>query len=69
VVLALRPFVPAIPLMILPTLAHPKTADLRAAQKKELMLAQLRAELCISDDRHLELRQSVASGEDRPWLK
>ena len=33
------------------------------------MLAQLRSELCISDERHEELRQCVSSGEDRPWLR
>ena len=39
------------------------------AQKKELMLSQLRAELCISDERHDELRQCVSAGEERPWLR
>jgi hypothetical protein len=38
-------------------------------QKKELMLSQLRAELCISDERHDELRQSVSAGEERPWIR
>jgi hypothetical protein len=43
--------------------------DLAGAQKKELMLAQLRTELKISDERHEELRQCISNGEDRPWLK
>lgn len=38
-------------------------------QKKELMLAQLRAELKISDERHEELRQFISNGEERPWLR
>ncbi|EIE24883.1 hypothetical protein COCSUDRAFT_46996 [Coccomyxa subellipsoidea C-169] len=37
--------------------------------KKELMLAQLRTELKISDERHEELRQCISNEEDRPWLK
>ena len=46
-----------------------KDRQLFSLQKKELMLAQLRSELCVSDDRHLELRQAVSEGEDQPWLK
>ncbi|BDA49275.1 Protein EMSY-LIKE 3 [Coccomyxa sp. Obi] len=37
--------------------------------KKELMLAQLRTELKISDERHEELRQCISNGEERPWIK
>ncbi|CAK0786367.1 hypothetical protein CVIRNUC_009580 [Coccomyxa viridis] len=36
---------------------------------KELMLSKLRTELCISDERHEELRQRLDSGEERPWVK
>ena len=39
------------------------------AQNKELMLSKLRTELCISDERHEELRQRLDSGEERPWVK
>ena len=44
-----------------------ETRDL--AQNKELMLSKLRTELCISDERHEELRQRLDSGEERPWVK
>ena len=38
-------------------------------QNKELMLSKLRTELCISDERHEELRQRLDSGEERPWVR
>ena len=47
----------------------PEQCQCCAPQKKELMLSQLRAELCIGDERHDELRQCVSAGEDRPWLR
>ena len=33
------------------------------------MLSKLRAELHISDDRHLQLRQCVVDGDEQPWLR
>ncbi|KAK9830923.1 hypothetical protein WJX81_005699 [Elliptochloris bilobata] len=35
----------------------------------ELMLSKLRAQLHISDDRHLQLRQCVVDGDEQPWLR
>lgn len=33
------------------------------------MLSKLRTELCITDERHEELRQRLDTGEERPWVK
>lgn len=38
-------------------------------QGKELMLSKLRTELCITDERHEELRQRLDAGEECPWVK
>ena len=46
-----------------------QTCDAWLLQNKELMLSKLRTELCISDERHEELRQRLDSGEERPWVK
>ena len=42
---------------------------LARAQNTEFMLSKLRAELHISDDRHLQLRQCVVDGDEQPWLR
>ena len=46
-----------------------QTYDALLMQNKELMLSKLRTELCISDERHEELRQRLDSGEERPWVR
>jgi len=40
-----------------------------ARQNTEFMLSKLRAELHISDDRHLQLRQCVVDGDEQPWRR
>lgn len=49
--------------------ASPQAGVLAGAQNTEFMLSKLRAELHISDDRHLQLRQCVVDGDEQPWLR
>ena len=55
--------------MQVPCWRLPQLPVLAGAQNTEFMLSKLRAELHISDDRHLQLRQCVVDGDEQPWLR